>query len=234
MATEQTWIEKFWRFVNKNGPTPKTSNFKCAPAGQCWQYNEQTGLYEWVGGPCWLWTGPVNKAGYGMFRGQILAHRFAIEKSWGISLNDIFEKAGVEFDPMHQCDRPACVRPSHFWFGTHAENMLDRAEKGRANHSEETKRKIGAANAIALVGHKQSEETRHKRTESLKRAYAEGRHKGRHDISTEEAARFYEQGATLKELAARYNCSIASIHRRLTNFGAKLRFGANQFSKKVA
>jgi len=41
--------------------------------------------------------------------------------------------------------------------------------------SEETKAKIGKANAIANLGNKDTEETKRKKSEALKKAYAEGR-----------------------------------------------------------
>jgi len=31
----------------------------------------------------------------------------------------------------HKCDNPACVRPSHLFVATHAENMSDKDRKGR-------------------------------------------------------------------------------------------------------
>ena len=49
-------------------------------------------------------------------------------------------------------------------------------KRGVYHHSSETKRKIGKANSVALLGKVPSEETREKRSVSLVRAYAEGRH----------------------------------------------------------
>jgi hypothetical protein len=65
---------------------------------------------------CWLWTGSVNKAGYGSFGYEgktYLAHRLAA--AW----------AGVPVVGWlcirHSCRLPRCVRPSHLFNATKAE-----------------------------------------------------------------------------------------------------------------
>ena len=77
---------------------------------------------------CWLWTGCIDRLGYGRF--QITkayhAHRVAYELWVGPI------PSGIHV--LHTCDVRSCVNPHHLWLGTHADNMRDRENKGRANH----------------------------------------------------------------------------------------------------
>lgn len=80
-------------------------------------------------GDCWLWLAYVDRNGYGWFRfpGGHLAHR----ASWIFANGPI--PAGLWV--LHNCpggDNPACVRPSHLWIGTNADNVRDRVKKGRS------------------------------------------------------------------------------------------------------
>lgn len=69
-------------------------------------------------GPCHLWTGAVNAAGYGHFRvgdATVRAHRFAWEQEHGIIAD------GVDLD--HLCRVRRCVRVGHLEQVTRAENL---------------------------------------------------------------------------------------------------------------
>lgn len=75
---------------------------------------------------CWLWTGAVNRGGYGVFRTRersTTAHRI----SWEMHFGEISEGLCV----LHHCDNRGCVRPSHLWLGTKTDNNIDRDIKGR-------------------------------------------------------------------------------------------------------
>jgi hypothetical protein len=75
---------------------------------------------------CLLWEGGVNEHGYGTVSvagTQMLAHRAA----WLVAHGEI--PAGMQV--LHRCDTPACISPAHLFLGTHSDNMLDKAAKGR-------------------------------------------------------------------------------------------------------
>lgn len=77
---------------------------------------------------CREWTLSRFPNGYGGLtyqRHSYYAHRFA----WEIYNGAIPPKMMV----LHHCDNRACVEISHLWLGTHADNMLDMAIKGRAH-----------------------------------------------------------------------------------------------------
>jgi hypothetical protein len=86
---------------------------------------------------CWFWTGAISDDGYG---------RFAVKRA-GVPMavrpqRYAFELVTGEVLPssmllLHSCDIPICVHAaadldqSHVAPGTHRENMLDRAQRGR-------------------------------------------------------------------------------------------------------
>lgn len=98
---------------------------------------------------CWLWTGHVNKKGYGSvsYKGrQWQAHRLI----YTLLKGPIPEGMVL----MHSCDTPACINPSHLQPGTDKENAWDRERKHR--------RKVpkGEKNWSAGVTDKQADEVR--------------------------------------------------------------------------
>jgi hypothetical protein len=76
----------------------------------------------------WLWTGAcsggkkpiIDIAGKTMYVTRVV---------WEYVYGTIPE--GIEI--CHTCDIPKCISIDHLFAGTHADNMIDKAKKGRAN-----------------------------------------------------------------------------------------------------
>ena len=100
--------DRFWKKVNKMGPIQSHTPHL---------------------GRCWVWTGAPHNFGYGqLFLGpeqgkKIYAHRL----SWLLADRRITHRKLV----LHKCDFRRCVRPSHLFLGTHADNTTDMIKKGR-------------------------------------------------------------------------------------------------------
>ena len=86
---------------------------------------------------CWIWTGAVDKDGYGVFafgRSTIQAHRFSYLTVVGElppDMTDLPDGEKVKMVLLHSCDTPRCVNPYHLKIGTQKENMQDCSKKGR-------------------------------------------------------------------------------------------------------
>ena len=99
---------RMWARVDRNGPRSDTAQ-----------------------GRCWVWVGPKSNDGYGTVSAvpvgggrskEILVHRL----SW-------FLESGVRPSKLvlHKCDHPSCVRPSHLFEGSDADNVADMNAKRR-------------------------------------------------------------------------------------------------------
>ncbi len=81
-----------------------------------------------VVGDCWIWSGWNNEDGYGKIRINKKAY-FVHRVIYSYFFGEIpLEKPCV----LHKCDTPSCLNPNHLFVGTHAENMKDMKNKGRA------------------------------------------------------------------------------------------------------
>jgi hypothetical protein len=90
-------------------------------------------------GECWLWNGPTDWDGYGLFKG-VRTNRLSWELAEGAPL-----PAGMQ--GLHTCDTPGCVRNDsdgfyvvdgerlrlhgHIFAGTNRHNQRDKTIKGR-------------------------------------------------------------------------------------------------------
>lgn len=83
---------------------------------------------------CWLWTGVLNRSGYGQTRPpgtggnkRVLAHRVSYEAFVGPIPPGLFV--------CHSCDVRCCVNPDHLFVGVNLDNCRDMASKGRGTSS---------------------------------------------------------------------------------------------------
>lgn len=122
---------------------------------------------------CWLWTGAADKHGYGSIKhgkGTRKAHHISYELAYG--------EIPPGMEVLHSCDNPSCVRPDHLKAGTHARNMAEMAERGRAASGDRSGPKLhpgtlarGIKNGVARLTEEQVHEIR--RLHSIGRSQAQ-------------------------------------------------------------
>ena len=87
--------ERFWSHVDRNGP-----------------------VADHMDSRCWLWTGSVDRSGYGRFKWDgktIGAHRASFLLTYGSQPEVV----------CHKCHVRGCVRPEHLYAGDLESNLID-------------------------------------------------------------------------------------------------------------
>ncbi len=94
---------------------------------------------------CWEWQLRKDKDGYGIFTIKSKskkAHRISYE----INKKEI--PSGMHV--LHKCDNPSCVNPAHLFLGTHQDNMVDMAVKGRRSGEKNPRSKL-SENSVYFI-----------------------------------------------------------------------------------
>lgn len=77
---------------------------------------------------CWLFTGGIEKDGYGQMTDNVRAHRAFYEHFVG--------RVPTGLQVLHKCDVRCCVNPAHLFLGTTRDNTEDAVKKHRTAYGE--------------------------------------------------------------------------------------------------
>jgi hypothetical protein len=96
---------------------------------------------------CWFWRGNRSPQGYGQISENdrlVAAHRV----SWRFHFGAIPDGLRV----LHSCDVRGCVRPSHLFLGTQADNLVDMVRKGRCYNARLSPSNVAEIRRMTLAG----------------------------------------------------------------------------------
>lgn len=105
---------------------------------------------------CWNWTAGTFKKGYGAFYldGRMRkATHISLEMATGPSPEP-------HLQALHSCNNPPCVNPGHLRWGTHDENMQDKADHGRPWRGSIPPARRGTSNGRAKLTEKDVKDLR--------------------------------------------------------------------------
>lgn len=85
---------------------------------------------------CWLWTGSLDKLGYGRINDGSGSPKLSHRVSLMIHGVEVPNNMCV----LHICDNPTCVNPNHLKVGTKHDNNTDMANKRRSAYGEKNGR----------------------------------------------------------------------------------------------
>ena len=159
---------------------------------------------------CWLWAGWTHKQGYGSIKiaGKFkLAHRLSYAAAYG--------PFPQWMDVCHKCDVAGCVNPEHLFLGTHQDNMIDRAKKGKCNFSRLTQKQIEKIISDPRPSHIVAEEYGITATAvTWQRRKAKGPSKRRGPVLTkEQIKKIVADNRLYRNIAEDYGVTVACICR---------------------
>lgn len=96
---------------------------------------------------CWLWHGTKGHFGHGRFTIGMLPYHQAHRLAWEWANGPIPDGLFI----CHHCDVACCVRPSHLFIGSQADNMRDMIEKGRQARGERVHRARLTADQVRAI-----------------------------------------------------------------------------------
>lgn len=143
------------------------------------------------GDGCWIWPRAQDATGRGRLwlNGKImLAHRAV----WTLRVGPIPDGKIL----CHHCDNPSCVRPSHIYVGTHADNMRDMKDRRRSM----AKRNPALASRLG-------------RNAGLMNTWSRGTENPKAKLTVEQVDAIKGDSRPTKAVAAEYGVSRTTIQR---------------------